>query len=89
MSFGSDGWLSSLNTRADITLCLCHGDGRLYRHRLGAPEVRILSPGARVMPSKVFSRTGAPNFQACALRTMLFSMDAGSCRSQPTGGSDR
>lgn len=82
MSFGSDGWLFSLNARADITLCFRHGDRRVCRHREGAQGLGVLCPGARAMPSMVFSRTGAPNSQALALRRWSSRWDPG-C--QPLG----
>ena len=67
MYFGSDGWLFSLNARADITLCLCHGDRKGTQAQGRGPKGWGPVPGARATPSKVFSRTGASQPESLGL----------------------
>ena len=62
-----------MNARADITLCLCHGDKEGCVGTGRGPRGLGSVPRVRAMPSKVFRKTrvSQPLVQALALRPVL------------------
>ena len=71
-----------LNTRADITQCLCRGTGR------GPEQSGSCAQEPGRCPLRSSAELEPPNPQAWALRQAIFRVEAGSLGCQPFGGPD-